>query len=29
PNNSLLEGYLKKMDFEKSSLEQYEMYFLL
>ncbi|MGE7852502.1 GNAT family N-acetyltransferase [Bacillus paramycoides] len=29
PNNSLLEGYLKKCGFEKNSLAQYEMYHLL
>ncbi|KFN02393.1 GNAT family N-acetyltransferase [Bacillus clarus] len=29
PNNSLLEGFLKKCGFEKNSLEQYEMYLLL
>ncbi|MGR3778452.1 GNAT family N-acetyltransferase [Bacillus paramycoides] len=29
PNNSLLEGYLRKSGFEKNSLAQYEMYHLL
>ncbi|OFD42810.1 GNAT family N-acetyltransferase [Bacillus mycoides] len=29
PNNSLLEGFLKKCGFEKNALEQYEMYILL
>ncbi|EOO20246.1 MULTISPECIES: GNAT family N-acetyltransferase [Bacillus] len=29
PNNSLLEGFLKKCGFEKNSLSQYEMYLLL
>ncbi|HDR7897723.1 GNAT family N-acetyltransferase [Bacillus pacificus] len=29
PNNSLLEGFLKKTGFEKNSLAQYEMYVLL
>lgn len=29
PNNSLLEGFLKKCGFEKNALEQYEMYSLL
>lgn len=29
PNNSLLEGFLKKSGFEKNSLAQYEMYLLL
>ncbi|MBJ8052262.1 GNAT family N-acetyltransferase [Bacillus cereus] len=29
PNNSLLEGFLKKSGFEKNALEQYEMYILL
>lgn len=29
PNNNLLEGFLKKIGFEKNSLAQYEMYVLL
>ncbi|HDR8349802.1 TPA: GNAT family N-acetyltransferase, partial [Bacillus cereus] len=29
PNNSLLEGFVKKNGFEKNSLTQYEMYVLL
>lgn len=29
PNNSLLEGFVKKTGFEKNSLAQYEMYVLL
>lgn len=29
PNNSLLEGFLKKSGFKKNSLAQYEMYLLL
>ncbi|MBE1556550.1 GNAT family N-acetyltransferase [Sporosarcina limicola] len=29
PNNSLLEGFLKKLHFEKNALTQYEMYLVL